>query len=418
MSREHYYVGLDVGSAKVKVIVGKFDPNTDQLSIIGTGEAPSAGLRRGVIVDLEEAVSSISESLDHAERMTGLNLDHAAVSVNGPHINTVNSHGVIAVSRADGEITEHDLLRVIDASQAIQLPLNKEILHVIPRYFAVDGQGGIKDPVGMSGIRLEVESTIIEVSSPYLRNLQKCLKQTGVEVDELVLAPLASAHSCLSKRHKEIGSVLIDLGAGTTGVIVYEEGQLLLAHVLPIGQAHVTNDLAIGLRTTVDTAEEVKLKYGHTDPESLRKDSEVRLSEFDNNEDEVVSRRHIVEIVEARIDEILANVNKELKRINRDGQLPGGAVLTGGGANLPGIVEYAREKLRLPVTIGNPAHSLSTVLDRVADPSFATGVGLVQWIAEEDIRHGRLSMGSGLRKKILDYPGLGKLKDWFKHFLP
>ena len=416
MSREHYYVGLDVGSAKVKVVVGKFDPNTDQLSVIGTGEAVSAGLRRGVIVDLEEAISSISQALDHAERMTGLSLDHAAVSVNGPHIDTINSHGVIAVSRADGEITEHDLLRVIDASQALQLPLNKEILHVIPRYFAVDGQAGIKDPIGMSGIRLEVESTIIEVSSPYLRNLQKCLKQTGLEVDELVLAPLAATHSSMTKRHKEIGSVLIDLGAGTTGVVVYEEGQLLLASVIPIGQGHVTNDLAIGLRTTIDTAEEVKLKYGHTDPESLRKDSEVKLSEFDANEDEVVSRRHVVEIIEARVDEIFANVNKELKRINRDGQLPGGAVLAGGGANLPGIVEYAREKLRLPVTVGNPATALSTVLDKVSDPRFAAGVGLVQWFAEQDLKHG--SSGRVLSRRMAEVPGFEKLRDWFKNFLP
>ena len=222
MAREYYYVGLDVGSAKVKVVVGKYDSSTDQFSIVGTGEGSSSGLRRGVIVDIEEAVSSISEALDHAERMTGLNLDHAAVSVNGPHIQAIASHGVIAVSRADGEITEHDLVRVVDASQTVQLPMNREILHVIPQYFAVDGQTGIKDPVGMSGIRLEVESTIIQVASPYLRNLQKCLRQAGIEVDELVLAALASAQSAISKRHKEIGSVLIDLGAGTTGVVVYE----------------------------------------------------------------------------------------------------------------------------------------------------------------------------------------------------
>lgn len=418
MSREQYYVGLDIGSAKIKVVVGKFEPETEQLSVIGTGEAPSAGLRRGVIVDLEEAVSSISQALDRAERMTGLSLDHAAVSLNGPHVNTVNSHGVIAVSRADGEITDHDLMRVIDASQALQLPLNKEILHVIPKHFAVDGQGGIKDPVGMSGIRLEVESTIIEISSPYLRNLQKCLKQADVEVDDLVLSALSSARSCLTKRHKEIGSVLIDLGAGTTGVVVYEEGQLLLASVLPIGQAHVTNDIAIGLRTTVDTAEEVKLRYGHADPESLRKDTEIKLSEFDHNEEESVSRRHVVEIVEARVEEIFDNVNKELKKINRDGQLPGGAVLVGGGANLPGVVEYAREKLRLPVVLGDPSVSLSSVIDRISDPSHATGVGLVQWLAEEDISKGSSPWSFGLGKSFMNISAVAKLKDWFKNFLP
>jgi cell division protein FtsA len=344
-------------------------------------------------------------------------VDHAAVSVNGPHINTLSSHGVIAVSRADGEITEHDLLRVIDASQTVQLPMNREILHVIPQYFAVDGQAGIKDPVGMSGIRLEVESTIIQVSSPFLRNLQKCLKQAGVAVDDLVLSSLASAHSSLTKRHKEIGSVLIDLGAGTTGVVVYEEGQLLMASVIPIGQAHVTNDLAIGLRTTVDTAEEVKLKYGAAEAEALSKDAEIKLSEFDPNEESVVSHRHVVEIIEARVAEILEAVNKELKKINRDGQLPGGAVLSGGGANLPGIVDYAKEKLRLPVVLGNPLANVTGLVDRVKDPSYATGVGLIQWLAEDDTKQGEANMGWNMGK-LADNAVVAKLRAWLDNFMP
>jgi cell division protein FtsA len=419
VSREHHYVGLDVGSAKVKVVVGKYEPMTSQLSVIGVGEAPSNGLRRGVIVDLEDAVSSISEALDRAERMTGISIDHAIVSVNGPHVSNLISHGVIAVSRADGEIMEHDLLRVIDASQTVQMPPNREILHVIPQYFVVDGQAGIKDPVGMSGIRLEVESNIIQVSSPFMRNLQQCIKRAGLEVDEMVLSPLASAQSCLTKRHKEIGSVLIDLGAGTTGIVVYEEGQLLLASVIPVGQAHVTNDIAIGLRTTVDTAEEVKLAYGHVDPESLRKDSEIRLSEFEPNEDGVVSRRHMVEIMEARIDEILSLVNKELKKINRDGQLPGGVVLTGGGAKVPGIVEYAKAKLRLPVSLGTPAQSLSSVIDKVSDPMYSTALGLIEWIAEEDSKHGGSSgAGWNISRSVSDNPILKQIKEWLKAFLP
>ena len=416
MAREFHYVGLDVGSATVKVAIAKFDQAANLLSIVGVGEASSQGLRKGVIVDLEDAVSSISEALDHAERMTGISVDHAVVAVNGPHINTVISHGVIAVSRADGEITEHDLLRVIDASQTVQLPPNREILHVIPQYFIVDGQAGIKDPVGMNGIRLEVESAIIQVASPFLRNLHQCLRRAGVEIDELVLSSLASAQSTLSKRHKEIGSVLIDLGAGTTGLTVYEEGQLLLSSVVPIGQAHVTNDIAIGLRTTLDTAEEVKIRYGVADPEDLRKDSEIHLSEFDTSEEGVVSRRHLAEIMEARIDEILSAVNKDLKRINRDGQLPGGAVLVGGGAKVPGIIEYAKEKLRLPVVVGNPSSSLSSVIDKVSDPTFATAVGLVQWLAEEDAKSGGLNWNVG--RKMMDNEAFKKLKTFLRNFLP
>ena len=419
MSRERYYVGLDVGSAKVKVAVGKYDYSTGQLSIIGTGVSAPSGLRRGVIVDIEEAVSSISAALDQAERMTGLSINHAAVSINGPHIQTTASHGVIAVSRADGEITEHDLQRVVDASQTVQLPMNREILHVIPQYFIVDGQGGIKDPVGMSGIRLEVESTIIQISNPYLPNLQKCLRQAGVNADELVLSPLASAHSSMTKRHKEVGSCLIDLGGGTTGLVVYEEGQLVLSQVLPIGQSHVTNDIAIGLRTTIDTAESVKLKYGMADPEGLRKDTEVKLSDIDGNEEGGVSRRHVIEIIEARIDEIFAAVNKELKKINRDGQLPGGAILVGGGANLPGITEYAKQKLRLPVSMGNPSTAVSSVIDRVTDPMYSSATGLVLWVADEEVRH----EGSGVKtwemgKKAFDNKLFGKLKGWLRNFLP
>src|SRR3989338_8912881 len=226
MGKEQIFIGLDVGSSQIRTVVGKQESEMGLPSIIGVGESPSSGIRRGVIVDIDEAVSSISESLEKAERMTGLTLDHAVVSVGGAQITSMESHGVVAVARADGEITENDVIRVVDASQAISIPPNREILHVIPKTFTVDGQTGIKDPVGMSGIRLEVDTQIIQASVPFIKNLTKCILQAGLEIDDLVLAPLASAQAVLNKKQKELGVVLIDLGGGTTGLVVFEEGDL------------------------------------------------------------------------------------------------------------------------------------------------------------------------------------------------
>ncbi len=415
MAREQIFVGLDIGSSNVRVVVGKQESELGTPAIIGVGEATSAGIRRGVIVDIDEAVSSIAEALEKAERMTGLTIDHAVVSVGGAQITSQESHGVVAVSRADGEITESDVVRVVDASQAISIPANREILHVIPKNFTVDGQTGIKDPVGMSGIRLEVDSQIIQASVPFIKNLTKCIMQAGIEIDDLVLAPLAAAQAVLTKKQKELGVVLIDLGGGTTGMVIFEEGDLVTSTILPIGSMHITNDLAIGLRTSVDTAEKIKLQYGHAEMREVKKDFEIDLSKIDRQEEGKVSSKHIAEIIEARMEEILDLVNKELKRINRDGQLPAGAILTGGGAKLPGVVEFAKKHLRLPVIAGLPG-SVTTVIDRVNDPQFATAVGLVLWANEFLL--GSTRTVNKFAKTVLENDTVDKLRKWFKSFLP
>lgn len=415
MAREHIYVGLDVGSSQIRVIIGKQESELGSPSIIGVGEAPSAGIRRGVIVDIDEAVSAISEALEKAERMTGLTIDHAVVSVGGAQVTSHESHGVVAVSRADGEITEADVVRVVDASQAISIPPNREILHVIPKTFTVDGQSGIKDPVGMSGIRLEVDCQIIQGSVPFIKNLTKCILQAGLEIDDLVLAPLAAAQAVLTKKQKELGVAMIDLGGGTTGLVVFEEGDLVTSNILPVGSMHVTNDLAIGLRTSVDTAEKVKLAHAQAQPREVKKDLEIDLSKIDKQEEGKVSTRHVAEIVEARLEEIFDLVNKELKYIGKDGQLPAGAILTGGGAKLPGVVELAKKQLRLPVTIGLPG-SITTVLDRVDDPSFATAVGLVLWAHEYLLGSSRTV--NKFAKRVLENDTVNKMRKWFKSFLP
>lgn len=414
MAKEQYIVGLDIGTYGIRVVQGKLSPEGG-ISIIGAGQVPASGLRKGVIVDIDEAVSSISSALEKVERMTGVPVTRATVSVGGSHISCMDSRGVIAVSRADGEITENDIIRVIDASQAISIPPNREVLHVIPKSFTLDGQTGIKDPLGMTGIRLEVETIIIHGGLPFIKNLTRAITQAGLEIDDLVLAPLASAQAVLSKRQKELGVCLVDLGAGTTSIAVYEENNLLHTAVIPIGSMHITNDIAIGLRTTIETAEKIKIHAGHASPHQIDRREEVNLEAFDSEENQTVVRSDIVEIIEARLEEIIDHINKELKKIGRDGKLPAGIVLTGGGSHLPGILEYTKNSVRLPASFGE-LQNISTVIDMVEDPSFAASVGLVLW--GNKYNNGLGSGGFGSVKEMLKNPGFDKLSKWFKSFLP
>jgi cell division protein FtsA len=413
MAREQYIVGIDLGTGTVRAVQGKFDAQTGELSVVGAADAPCLGMRRGTIVDIEETVSSISQVLEKLERMTGVAVASANVSIGGSHITSLSSHGVIAVSRPDGEITEADVIRCIDASQAISIPSNREVLHVFPKTFTLDGQTGIRDPLGMSGIRLEVDTIIVQAGLPFVKNLSKAILQAGVEIEDMVLAPLAASQGVLSKRQQELGVCVVDLGAGTTGLAVYEEGDLLHTAVLPIGCQHITNDIAIGLRSSIETAEKVKLQYGHADPKMVSKVEEIELKRIDPSEDQTAGRAYVVEIIEARLEEIFSLVTAELKKIGRDGKLPAGVVLTGGGSLLPGIVDFAKKELRLPAALGVP-HGVSTVIDRVQDPAFATVVGLLMWAQ----KYGAHSGPSKGLKNLMSNPALGKLKNWFKSFLP
>ena len=418
MAKEQYITGLDVGTAYIRAVMGKLSGEDNSLNIIGAAEVESQGMRKGVLVDIEEAVSCISSVLEKVERMTGVPVQSVNVSVSGNHVTTHPSHGVIAVSRADGEISEADVVRCVDASQAISVPQNREILHVFPKYFTLDGQAGIKDPLGMSGVRLEVDTLIVQAGLPFVKNLSRSVMQAGLEIEDLVLAPLAASEACLSKRQKDLGVALIDLGAGTTSVAIYEEGDLLHASVVPVGAQHITNDLAIGLRSSITTAEKVKLTFGHTDLKAVNKNEEIDLSKFDPTETESVSRSYVVEIIEARLEEIFDLVNKELKNINRDGKLPAGVVLTGGGSRMPAIEAFAKKHLRLPASLGRPT-GINTVIDKVDDPGFATAVGLVLWgqrFGQGGGFGGRNMIGS--MKRIFAHPAAQKAKKWLKSFLP
>lgn len=421
MSKGDIVVGIDVGSAQVRTVIAQAFAEEEQPRVIGVGVAKSSGLRKGMIVDLEEAVKSVNESVEKAERNAGVAVSSAVISLGGNHIFSQNSKGVIAVGRADGEVTEDDVARVINAAQAISVPANKEIVHIIPKNYSLDDQKNIKDPLGMNGVRLEVDAMIIEGSSPVIKNLTKCAEQVGIKIEDFVLAPLAAAKACLSKRQKELGVVLVDVGGGTTSIIVYEEDEILHTAILPVGGSHITNDIAIGLRTSVDVAERVKIEYGNASPREIGKKEDINLAELDAQEEGMVSRYHVAEIIEARLEEIFNMVNKELKAINRDKLLPAGVVLVGGTAKMPGAVDLAKNILGLPAQTGFPT-PLGGLVDKVDEPSFVTAVGLVLW-GLDGVPGGRRG-GNFLNNKLMGNLGnsmggtVDSMKKWLGKFLP
>lgn len=412
MAKEAIITGIDVGSSKVRVVVGEVKEDSKLPHIIGVGEAQSEGMRRGAIVDVETAVSNISDALEKAERTSGVPIEQAIVSLGGNHISSQKSKGVIAVSRADNEISEDDVSRVVEAASAVSVPPNHEIFHILPQNFKVDDQEGIKDPAGMSGVRLEVEATMVEGSSSAVKNLAKCMMRAGVDVTDVVTSPLAAAEAVLTKKQKELGVVLIDIGGGSTSVVVFEEGDILQVSILPVGAGHITNDLAIGMKTSVEVAEKVKLSYGMAVPSEVNKKEEINLTKIEKGEEEVVSRKLVAQIIEARLAEILSLVNKELKKIDRAGKLPAGAVLVGGGAKLPGVVDIVKKELGLPAQVGFPAE-LPGLAEKLEDPGYAVAEGLLLWGFN---RMGEEKRFAGGVASINDT--VGKLKKWFKHFLP
>jgi cell division protein FtsA len=414
MPKETIIAGLDVGSCFIRTVVTKIRADQTKPQIIGIGQVPSFGLRRGVVVDIEEVVKNISQSVQEAERSSGLSIERVVVSLSGNHITPRVSKGVIAVSRADGEVSREDVDRAINAASAISISPNREIIHVIPRSFLVDDQDGIKDPVGMNGVRLEVDALIIEGSTPFIKNLTKCIDEAGLEIEELVLAPLAASRAALSKRQKELGVLVLDLGGGTAGLTVFEEGDIIHSCILPVGSSHITNDIAIGLRSDIDLAEKVKLEYGSALVSEINKKDMIDLSKLGSREAEMIPRAQVVEIIEARLSEILELANKELKKIDRQGLLPAGVVLLGGGAKVPGLVDLAKKELKLPVQVGFPLE-LEGIVDEVEDPVFATAIGLVLWSMDNQIKLG--SQGISLSEFSVGST-VGKVKRWLRGFLP
>ncbi len=405
---ESTFVGLDIGTSKVACVVGLHQDDMAEPSIIGLGVAPTTGLRRGTVVDIEETVASITSALEEAERMSGVTIEHATISVDGAHVQSLNSRGVIAVSRADREISREDLVRVEEAAAAIQLDSNRQILQVIPKSYTVDGQTNVADPVGMNGVRLEVDTHIITAASPSMKNLTNAVFRAGIAIDDQLLVPLASARAVLTKRQLELGVVLIDIGAETTGIAVFEEGGIVLTTILPIGSNHITKDMVYGLRTNIDVAEKLKLAHASALADKTRAHDKIDLADFGGNG--VVSRGEVDKIVSSRCEEILALVSGELRKAGRDSMLAGGAVITGGGAKLPGIDKLAQDALKLTVSIATP-RGFGGISDKIKDPAYAAAVGLML----VDMHHAPATHG-GINTIIGGT--VDQVKRFFKNLLP
>ena len=359
------------------MVVGEVD-DFGNISVIGVGEAPSEGLRKGVVVNIEKTVHAIQEAAQAAERMAGVRFDTAVVSLAGPHLSSQNSRGVIAVSRPDREIGGDDITRVVEASRAVSVPSDREVVHVIPRSFTVDGQDGVKDATGMTGSRLEVETHIVTGAQTSIQNVIKCVHQAGFDVEDVVSQGLAAGLAVLAPNEMELGVCLIDIGAGTTDVVVFSEGSGHHLAVLPVGGNHVTSDIAIGLRTTLAEAENLKLNYGHTLPGVIPGEERIEVREVGGDRAQAVPRRYLAEIIGPRVREIFQMAREEVRKSGFDGLLPAGVVVTGGGARLLGTIDAAQAVFDSSVRLGLPT-GIGGLSDRVSGPSFATAVGLVRW---------------------------------------
>ncbi|HSW66666.1 MAG TPA: cell division protein FtsA [Bacillota bacterium] len=367
------YVGLDVGTSAVRCVIGVLDANNpNKLSIIGHGSAPNMGMRKGAVVHVDDVADAIAHAITEAERISGMRLQGATVNINGTHVSGLNSKGVIAISSADREITPDDRLRVEEAATIVQLPSNREIIQVFAQNYRLDGQENIKDPVGMHGVRLEVDTHIVTAATPNMRNLDMALEKAELTVHNRTLSSLAAAEAVLQRQQKEAGTALIDIGAGTTNLVVLEDGEVQHVAVLPIGGQHITNDLAIGLRTDLDVAEAVKVQFASLSQTVSKRDVRVKM----HNQDYVFKAEDIAMITEARVDELFEFVDKELARIHKAHKLPGGIVLVGGTAKLPGIADFAKQQLQLAARVGK-LQPLSGLIDTVADPAYCTAVGLM-----------------------------------------
>ncbi len=413
MAKSHIISGIDIGNSQIKVVIAKVERDSLRPEIIGVGGAVSNGLRRGVVVDMEETVESIRSAVQRAGAMAGIIPKKTYLAVNGLHIRTQTSRGVIAVSRADNEISQSDIDRVLQAASVVSLPANREIIHVIPRNYIVDGTEYIKNPLGMKGVRLEAEVSIIDGLSPHLKNVAKCVNENDIEVSGLVFAPLAASFAVLDKNQKEYGVMNLDFGGGTSTLTVFEEAELIHSAVLPIGSKHITNDLAVALRTSLDVAERIKLEHCCTsEGEDLRRKENIDLSKLMEEENFIVSKKQLVRVVDARTSELLDMVTNELKKVSKNGLLPAGVILSGGGANLPGLNLLVKEKLRLPVKIAKA--NMEGVPDAVSDPSYSVAVGLIAWGFDQEFGGGK----KGSSPLIQDNNFFKRVSDWLKNFLP
>lgn len=372
---EPIIVAIDIGTTKICTLVGR-EEAPGQLRILGVGVEPSQGVRKGVVVDMVAASQAVVRSVEKAERTCGLEIDSALVSLAGSHVSSVNSRGVVGV--AGRMIDEGDVARAIDAAKAVNIPHNREIIHIIQRGFSIDGQEGIRKPLGMHGYRLEVETHIITASAASVENLRQCVGAAGVEVSQFVLNPLASAEVVLTETEREMGVVICDMGGGTTDMAIYIGGDVWHTNVLPVGGDHITSDIAHGLRLPISQAEEIKIQHGHAARDEVSPNESFSIKPFGEEQPVEINRQELAHVVEARVEEIFSLVLQEIKRSGYDGLLPAGMVLTGGSSALPGIRTLASQTLNVPVRIAQP-ENLIGMSDKLVNPAYSTSVGLLKW---------------------------------------
>lgn len=425
MAKERIIVGIDVGSSKIATIVASLT-SEGALTVIGVATVASKGIRKGQVVDIDEAVSSMSESLEQAERMAGVSIGSAFVSVGGSHISSVNSRGVVAVAGGENEIAEEDVQRVTEAARAISIPSSREIIHVIPRDFVVDSQEGIKDPVGMTGVRLEVETHIISGAATSMRNLVKCVQQIGVDVEGLVFSGVAAAESTLTDTEKELGVALVDIGGGTTDLSLFVDGSVVHSVVIPIGGKNITNDLAIGLRSSLESAEKIKVHLsdqtkkvvdGDEDKDSKEKSDVLDISKIGIREDlGILSKKTLLDgIIKPRLTEIFTLIGMEIKRSGYAGLLPAGLVITGGAGRTVGIEAIGKDVLRIPTRTAEPS-GVSGIIDEVSSPEYSASVGLLLYGSKVSEGAGGISLPIG---RGVDVSGtIKRITSWFRSFLP
>lgn len=408
---EQIVVGIDIGTTKVCTLVARVE-GENLLRILGVGIEPSQGIRKGTIVDLAAASTSISRSIEKAQRTSGLEITSGLVSLAGSHVSSVNSRGVVGISGR--VIDEMDVARALEAAQAVAIPHNRQIIHVIQRSFVVDGQDGIRTPVGMHGYRLEVEAHIITAAQSTVENLRQSVEAAGVQVTQFVLNPLASAEVVLSETERQMGAIVCDIGGGTTDLAIYIDGDVWHTMVLAVGGNHITSDIAHGLRLPIQQAEEIKKQHGHAIKQEIEEEQIITVRSFGQDQPVQVNRRDLAHIIEARVEEIFLLVLQEIKRSGYDGLLPAGMVLTGGTSQLPGMRQLASSVLGMPVRIARP-ENLVGLTDQLNSPAYSTSVGLLQW--------GLLMSASEIATSKRRTPfslkfSKGTLMDWLKRLLP
>ena len=404
-SEKNMIVGLDIGTSKVVAIVGEVMPDSS-IEVIGIGSHPSRGLKKGVVVNIESTVHSIQRAVEEAELMAGCQIHSVYAGIAGSHIRSLNSHGIVAIR--DKEVVPGDVERVIDAARAVAIPADQKILHILPQEFLIDSQEGIREPVGMSGVRLEAKVHMVTGAVSAAQNIIKCVRRCGLEVDDIILEQLASSYSVLTEDEKELGVCIVDIGGGTTDIAVFTEGSIRHTAVIPIAGDQVTNDIAVALRTPTQFAEEIKIKYACALTQMASADENIEVPSVGERPSRRLARHTLAEVVEPRYEELLSLVQAELRRSGFEDLIAAGIVLTGGSSKIEGLVDLAEEVFHMPVRLGMPRY-VTGLVDVVRNPIFATGVGLLLFgYQNRDQRTLEAGLGKGL------YSVLERMKGWFQ----